>query len=419
MHAPALPEEGFVRLSQIIGDLNADPPRPGLIPIGSSSWWEGVKSGRYPPSVKLSPRITAWRVEDIRALIKRLGREAEDAAKHAGENADPGQARPPDMAASHFPQNETRAAVDAAIEFNPESDRIVTAKSGRPRGFIVWKPRAASQKLLHQIDAVLAEYIDHLPLTARQIFYRLVGAYDFPKLEKDYKRLQEALVRARRAQIVPFDHIRDDGIQRSNPPGFEDEESLREAIKQTIEQGVINPQEFQPLKQIVLCEAAGMLPQLARVVNEFGVEVVSSGGFNSLTAKHDLASLIAAEDKPVIVQHIGDFDPSGVHVYQSLADDVSAFVDELGGEVSFRRLAVTPIHISNLSLTTAPAKATDNRSFDGQGTVQAEAIPPNELARILKDALASNFDFGAHEEARAESDKAAARLRAEFGFDQS
>ncbi len=305
------------------------------------------------------------------------------------------------------------------VDFNPESDRIVTAKSGRPRGFIDWKPRAASQKLLHQIDAVLAEYIDHLPLTARQIFYRLVGAYDFPKLEKDYKRLQEALVRARRAQIVPFDHIRDDGIQRSNPPGFEDEESLREAIKQTIEQGVINPQEFQPLKQIVLCEAAGMLPQLARVANEFGVEVVSSGGFNSLTAKHDLASLIAAEDKPVIVQHIGDFDPSGVHVYQSLADDVSAFVDELGGEVSFRRLAVTPIHISNLSLATAPAKATDNRSFDGQGTVQAEAIPPNELARILKDALASNFDFGAHEEARAESDKAAARLRAEFGFDQS
>jgi hypothetical protein len=306
-----------------------------------------------------------------------------------------------------------------AVDFNPESDRIVTAKSGRPRGFIDWKPRAASQKLLHQIDTVLAEYVDHLPLTARQVFYRLVGAYDYPKLERDYKRLQETLVRARRAQIVPFDHIRDDGIQRSNPPGFEDEESLREAIKQTIEQGVINPQEFQPLKQIVLCEAAGMLPQLAKIANNFGVEVVSSGGFNSLTAKHDLASLIAAEDKPVIVQHIGDFDPSGVHVYQSLADDVSAFVDELGGEVSFRRLAVTPVHIGDLALTTAPAKATDNRSFDGQGTVQAEAIPPNELARILKDALASNFDFGAHEEARAESDKAAARLRAEFGFDQS
>ena len=52
----------------------------------------------------------------------------------------------------------------STIEFTAESDRIVTAKSGRPRGFIDWKPRAASQKLLDQIDAVLAEYIDQLPL---------------------------------------------------------------------------------------------------------------------------------------------------------------------------------------------------------------------------------------------------------------
>jgi len=305
----------------------------------------------------------------------------------------------------------------SSIEFIAKSDRIATARSGRPRGFIDWKPRAASQKLLDQIDAVLTEYIDQLPLTARQIFYRLVGAYDYPKSERDYKRLQEILVRARRAQLVPFDHIRDDGIQRSNPPGFVDEESLREAIKETIEQGVINPQEFQPLKQIVLCEAAGMLPQLARVANDFGVEVVSSGGFNSLTAKHDLASLISAEGKPVIIQHIGDFDPSGVHVYQSLADDVTAFVDKLGGEVSFRRLAVTPVHISRLNLAAAPTKTTDNRSFDGQGTVQAEAIPPDQLAQILKDALASNFDFDAHERAKAESNKAAEHLRVEFGLD--
>ena len=305
----------------------------------------------------------------------------------------------------------------STVKFTTESDRIVTAKSGRPRGFIDWTPRAAGQNLLDQIDAVIQEYVDQLPLTARQIFYRLVGAFNFPKAEKDYKRLQEILVRARRAHLIRFDHIRDDGIQRSNPPGFVDEESLREAFKQTIEQGVINPQEFQPLKQIVLCEAAGMLPQLARVADGFGVEVVSSGGFNSLTAKYDLASLIANEGKPVIVQHIGDFDASGVHVYQSLADDVSAFVDELGGEVSFRRLAVTPVHIDELALTTSPAKATDNRSFDGQGTVQAEAIPPDRLARILKDALASNFDFKAHEQAKAESDKAAAHLRAEFGLE--
>ncbi|MGV8893172.1 MAG: helix-turn-helix transcriptional regulator [Burkholderiaceae bacterium] len=64
-----LPVTGFLRLSQIVGNPKAVPPQPALIPIGKSTWWDGVKSGRYPQAVKLSPRVTAWRVEDIRALI--------------------------------------------------------------------------------------------------------------------------------------------------------------------------------------------------------------------------------------------------------------------------------------------------------------------------------------------------------------
>lgn len=62
-------QTGFVRLPGIIGDPKADPPIPALIPISRSSWWAGVKSGRFPRPVKLGPRTTAWRVTDIRALI--------------------------------------------------------------------------------------------------------------------------------------------------------------------------------------------------------------------------------------------------------------------------------------------------------------------------------------------------------------
>lgn len=65
-----LPETGFLRIWQIIGDAKATPPIPPLIPIGRSSWWAGVKSGRFPQPVKLGPRTTVWRVEDVRALIE-------------------------------------------------------------------------------------------------------------------------------------------------------------------------------------------------------------------------------------------------------------------------------------------------------------------------------------------------------------
>ena len=66
-----LPKAGFMRLTQIIGDPNASEPIPAVIPVSKSTWWNGVRSGRYPQPVRtLGARITAWRVEDIRALIE-------------------------------------------------------------------------------------------------------------------------------------------------------------------------------------------------------------------------------------------------------------------------------------------------------------------------------------------------------------
>ena len=66
-----LPETGYLRLSQILGNPKASPPIPAIIPVSKSTWWSGVKSGRYPAPVKLSQRCTAWRVSDIRQLIDR------------------------------------------------------------------------------------------------------------------------------------------------------------------------------------------------------------------------------------------------------------------------------------------------------------------------------------------------------------
>ena len=75
-----LPEIGYLRLPQIIGDPKAEPPIPALIPVCKSTWWSGVKSGRFPKPIKLGPRITAWRVEAIRDLIQRAAAEEPDHA---------------------------------------------------------------------------------------------------------------------------------------------------------------------------------------------------------------------------------------------------------------------------------------------------------------------------------------------------
>ena len=65
-----LSNDGYLRIRQILGDAKATPPIPPIIPISKSSWWQGVKAGRYPQPVKLGPRTTAWKVRDIRDLLK-------------------------------------------------------------------------------------------------------------------------------------------------------------------------------------------------------------------------------------------------------------------------------------------------------------------------------------------------------------
>jgi prophage regulatory protein len=73
-----LPATGYIRLAQIIGSRTVSPPIPAVIPVSKSTWWNGIRSGRYPKPVKLGPRITAWRVEDIRALIKQAANDPND-----------------------------------------------------------------------------------------------------------------------------------------------------------------------------------------------------------------------------------------------------------------------------------------------------------------------------------------------------
>lgn len=71
MHTPK--PTGFFRINQIIGDKKSQPPIPALIPISRSSFWAGVKEGRYPQPIKLGKRCTAWRVEEIYAYIESVG----------------------------------------------------------------------------------------------------------------------------------------------------------------------------------------------------------------------------------------------------------------------------------------------------------------------------------------------------------
>lgn len=83
-----IPASGYVRLPAIIGQAEITqeqaarnrergrgprrprPGRHGVLPMSASTWWAGIRAGKYPSGVKLSPKITAWKAEDIRRLLE-------------------------------------------------------------------------------------------------------------------------------------------------------------------------------------------------------------------------------------------------------------------------------------------------------------------------------------------------------------
>lgn len=69
--SPQLPETGFIRLPTVLR----------VIPVSRATWWNGVREGKYPQGYKLSPRTTAWKVEDIRQLIQQLANQSASTAK--------------------------------------------------------------------------------------------------------------------------------------------------------------------------------------------------------------------------------------------------------------------------------------------------------------------------------------------------
>jgi hypothetical protein len=185
-------------------------------------------------------------------------------------------------------------------------------------------------------------------------------------------------------------------------------------------------------------EAAGMVPQVERVVREFGIPVYSGDGFQGLPSKYETAQRVLKrseiENRPTLVLQVGDHDPSGQSILDSFSEDVVAFAfgiregdapwkrlhdevteDDVMDIVEFQRVVVTPPQIASYALPEAPPKPTDKRGDWQGGTVQAEALSPDQLAAEIRLAvetvIVEDFLDGVKEQEEADRRDILARLR--------
>jgi hypothetical protein len=277
-----------------------------------------------------------------------------------------------------------------------------TYSKTRSRGFTVWRPQQKSLVLLAAVLAVIEEYDRYLPLTLRQIFYRLCGLEVIDKSDKAYDRLGDLVVRARRARRISFNVIRDDGGSAVEPNVWDSPHEWVVATQDQARRFRHDPALWADRAIELWIESEGMVPQGVRVADPYGVPVFSAGGFDSLSAKWGVVKRIISRPTPTTILHVGDYDPSGCSVIDSAADDILTFLDQLGhGDgATFVRSAVTLGQVHDLGLPTQPQKSADKRGEHMEETVQAEAIAPDVLAEIIEAALLEHVDLAAVRRAR-------------------
>lgn len=300
-------------------------------------------------------------------------------------------------------------------------------------GYAPYNPKPETAYWIVKTRNVLDEYKDYWPLSVRQIFYRLVADHGYPKSEGAYNRLTGILSRARRASLIPWQAIRDGGLGRGvNANYYLDQEDFEDTIRKAAQDLKLNRQEGQEQVIELWCEAGGMVPILQGIARPYSARVNTGGGYDSVTAKHNLALRVRDRAKiglRTLILHVGDFDGSGEDMAASLYADVRLMalnqvfhgvedgpdkntarderIDWADGFFSLERVALTAQQVFDRNIETAPPKPSDSRTegflernqwlVEALGTeqisAQLEALTPPELDELLSGAIEGHLDM--------------------------
>jgi hypothetical protein len=251
------------------------------------------------------------------------------------------------------------------------------------------RTKAQIEQLRLQIHAALL--IDH-PQSVRHVFYQMTDPR-LPELveksDRGYKTVQAQLKWLRRQGIVPYGWITD-----STRRGYFTEtwSTPAEAVRQVASLYRRSYWQTAPCYVECWCESRSIAGVIQADCQQYAVPLYPAGGFTSITLAFEAAENIAAEanERPVHVLYLGDYDPSGVLIDRSIEAELRRHLS--GVEITFHRLAITAEQVVLMGLPTKPPKTGDKRGGFTGGTVEAEAMPAATMRKLLCDAIESFMD---------------------------
>jgi len=247
------------------------------------------------------------------------------------------------------------------------------------------RTKAQVEVLDQQIVDVLEE--DH-PQSVRHVFYRMTDprlAEPVEKSDRGYRHVQHRLKELRRAGRVPYSWVSD-----STRTGFHVDTfgSAADFIRQTARWYRQDLWRDSDHYVEVWTESRSIAGTLLDTCQDLAVSLYPCGGFPSMSQAYQAADFInhAAEHsgKRPVVLYVGDYDPAGVLIDQTLETELRKHLD---CDLEFIRLAITEDQIRELDLPTKPRKKSDKRASHVKYTVEAEAMPAHILRAMVHDEI--------------------------------
>ena len=252
-----------------------------------------------------------------------------------------------------------------------------------------------SRSEIEALDAALIEIVAHYsPATVRQVFYQAVNQSLVPKSEtKGYRVVQRRLVSLRESGKISYGDIVDGtryvhGHRRYDDLGEFPSYAAGLYRKDYWATSDVNVEvwlEKDALKGVLI----------PTVVNDCGLGLHVTRGFASITYLQEAAEDIEIDERPTYVYVLTDFDPSSISIAEKVEEELTERASF--SDITVKRLAVNREQIERWSLPTRPTKSTDTRAsrfrrLHGTDSVELDAIPPDQLRQLVKNAIDSHME---------------------------
>lgn len=246
--------------------------------------------------------------------------------------------------------------------------------------------------IVNHVAEVIGSY--NIPITLRQIYYRLVAAGHIPNTRSSYNGLSKHLVRARENQDIDESRI----VDRSRgilDYSFDSPEACSEYFAGLLRSTyVMRFWESQKSYVEIWVEKDALSQVIATVAHPFNTVIAPSRGYSSYSyVKRLLDRSSRFPGKNIVILHFADHDPSGLDMSRDLSERCKRYV----GDVTVKRIALNHIQVMHYRLIPNPVKMADARAVSyrarfGSECWELDALEPSTLVSLCEQALDAEID---------------------------